>query len=69
MLCCDDILDKRSGVLETPGEVQEYFGTKRVGTLHPGLYSSVGMQEGQTDTHRDARDQYAFRLGYASCEI
>ena len=33
LLCCDNFLGKRSGVLESPGEVVEFFGIKRVGTL------------------------------------
>jgi len=36
--------------------------------LHPGPCSSVGMQRG-TDRRTDGRDQYTFRLGYASREM
>jgi len=40
--------------------------------LHPGPCSSVGMRRGtdrQTDKHTDGRDQYTFRLGYASRDV
>jgi len=36
--------------------------------LHPDPCISVGMRRG-TDRHTDGRDQYTFRLGYASREM
>jgi len=35
--------------------------------LHLGLCSSA--RDRQADRHTDSRDQYTFRLGYASCEM
>jgi len=40
--------------------------------LHPGPCISVGMWRGtdtRTHRHTDGRDQYTFRLGYASNEV
>ena len=37
--------------------------------LQPGPYSSVGTWRGTSDRHTDGRDQYTFRLGYASREM
>jgi len=52
---------KPPNIRATKGHALSYHSPK----LHPGACSSVGMRP-RTDTQRDKRDQYTFRVVYDS---
>jgi len=75
-LCCHS--NETRAPMANPPNSEQLEGTPyHSSKLQPGPCSSVGMRRGtdrhtdtQTDTQNtDGRDQYTFRLGYASCEM
>jgi len=65
-VCCHS-KETHAPIANPPHSAQQEGTPYHSPKLHPGPWSSVGMQRG-TDRHTDGRGQYAFRLGYASCK-
>jgi len=69
--CCHSN-ETRAPIANPPSSAQLEGTLYRYSNLHPGPCSSVGMRRGtvtQRQTHTDGRDQYTFRLDYASREM
>ena len=66
-LCCRSN-ETRASIANPPNSPQLEGTAYHSPKSHPGPCSSVGMRRG-TDRHTDGRDQYTFRLGYASREM
>ena len=67
--CCHSN-ETRAPIANPP--IMHTRGTPTIPRLHPGPCSNVEMRrrtDTQTDTHTDARNQYTFRLGYATREM
>ena len=65
-LCCHSN-ETRAPITNPPNSAQLDSPHTIPPNVHPGPCNSVGMRQG-TDRHTHGRDQYTFRLGYASRE-
>ena len=70
-LCCHSN-ETRAPIANLPNSAQLESIAYHSSKSHLGACSSVGMRRGtgrHTDRHTDGRDQYTFRIGYASREM